>query len=209
MVKNSSMISGSITVRLAAALAVTLATPLAAQTITKCQDAEGRWHYGNYASEQCAGDAPITELRESGVTVEVREAPPTLEELQAEKTRALAEREAQIKREEKLRIDRELLAKYESEEVILSLRDQRIQELRKQIDFNSSQLAVLEAQLAAAPQPTNEVEEQERHEDRQRIDRFRRAIDRASAAIDKTNSDYQVLLERYRQIETRRAPSGG
>ncbi len=202
MVKNSAMTIRKPRIALLAAL-LAYGGEAAAQTITKCQDAEGNWHYGYYASVQCAGDGPITELRECGVTVEVREAPPTLEELQAEKARLQAEREAKIRHEEKLRVDRELLAKYESEAVIIDLRDQRIAELRKQIDFNGSQLALLEKQLAASPEPKTEAQEQERHEEEQRIDRFRRAIDRARVAIDKTNSDYQVLLQRYRQIENR------
>lgn len=173
---------------------------VAAQTITKCQDAEGNWHYGNYASEKCA-DGPITELRESGVTLEVREAPPTIEELQAEKARKEAERDALIRREEKLRVDRALLAKYPSEQVIVELREQRVSELEKQIQFNDDQLAKLRAELDARPQTDSEYAAQETHELRQQIERFERAIDRGRAALESVRSDYSKLLERYRAID--------
>lgn len=174
--------------------------PGGAQTITKCQDAEGNWHYGTYASEIC-GDRPVTELRESGVTLEVHEAPPTAEELQAIKRREEAERQAQIKREEKRRIDRTLMEKYESEEVIIGLRDQRIAELTRQIEFNTEQMARLREELAAMPEPDTEYEEQELHELRQRLERFERAVDRGRMSLDKTREDYAKLLERYREID--------
>ena len=175
--------------------------PLQAQTITKCQDAQGQWHYGNYASDKCAGDQPISELKETGVTVQVREAPPTLEELQAKQAAERAEREAKIKREEKLRIDRELLEKYESEEIIIQLRDNRLAELHKQIEFNRRQLERLEDDLGKAPEPKSEVEQQAFHEDQQLVQRFRRAIEVGLATVEKTSADYQALLDRYRQIE--------
>ncbi len=183
-----------------AAFALAPVSGAVSQTITKCQDAEGKWHYGNYASEAC-GNAPITEMRESGVTLEVRESPPTVEELQARKAAEQAAREAEIKREEKRRIDQALMEKYPSEDVILTLRDQRLVELEKQIAFNRTQLEKLNAERATMPETDGELDKQERHELTQRIDRFRRAIERGLAAIEKTKTDYAKLLERYRQID--------
>lgn len=171
-----------------------------AQTITKCQDAQGNWHYGNYASEVC-GDRPITEMGESGRTTNVREAPPTVEELQAKKTAEQAARDAQIKREEKRRIDQTLLEKYPSEDVIFILRDQRITELEKQIEFNRDQLAKLKVERTQMSEPRTEYDKQELHEMTQRIERFERAIERGQAALEKTRSDYAKLLDRYREID--------
>lgn len=170
------------------------------QSITKCQDADGKWHYGTYASEQC-GDGPVTELRDSGVILEVHEPPPSVEELQAEKERQRAERAELLKIEEKRRVDQQLLTKYPSEQVIMDLRDQRIAELEKQIEFNSAQLVKLREELRALPEPQNDVDRQEAHELAQRIERFERAIERGQDALDQTHGDYQMLLERYRQID--------
>lgn len=171
-----------------------------AQTITKCQDAEGNWHYGNYASQECDAGA-ITELRESGVILEVHEPPPTMEEIRARQAREQTERDAQIAREEKLRIDRTLKEKYASEDVIVGLREQRILELEKQIAFNEAQLTKLRTEQAALSEPASEYEKQEVHELAQLIGRFERAVERARIAIRQTQSDYEKLLERYRQID--------
>lgn len=197
-VKNADMIQA---VKIAAVVCgMAIASSASAQAITKCQDAEGKWHYGNYASEKC-GEGPVTELRESGVTLDVREAPPTVEELQAKKAREEAERQALIEREEKLRVDRTLLEKYPTEQVILDLRDQRVAELEKQIEFNRDQLAKLKQDAANLPEPKTEYDQQEVHELNQLIDRFERAIERGRQALEKTRVDYGKLLERYRQID--------
>lgn len=188
------------TVILITALALAPLTGVQSQTITKCQDAQGKWHYGNYASEAC-GNAPITEMRESGITLQVRESPPTVEELQAKKAAEQAEKDEQIKREEKRRIDQALLDKYPSEDVIVTLRDRRLTELEKQIDFNRGQLDKLTAERSALAEPQSELDKQTLHELTQRIDRFERAIERGQAAIVKTQTDYAKLLERYRQID--------
>lgn len=186
--------------RLAGIAAIPLLTmPAFAQTITKCQDADGNWHYGNYATAVC-GDRPITELRESGITLEVREAPPTVEELQAQKAREQAERDAQIQREEKRRVDQALLQKFSSEDVIVQLRDQRLAELEKQIGFNQRELAKLRAEREALGEPSTEIGRQELHEMSQRIERFERAVERGEVAMLDTREDYAKLLERYRQI---------
>jgi hypothetical protein len=177
-----------------------VAAPLHAQSITKCQDAEGKWHYGTYASEKC-GDGPVTEMRDSGVVLEVREAPPSIEELQAEKERVRAAQAELIEREEKRRIDRQLLEKYPSEQVILDLRNQRIAELEKQLEFNQGQLLQLKGEFEALGEPANDVDRQEAHELEQLIGRFERAIDRGQEGLETTRSDYGKLLERYRLIE--------
>jgi hypothetical protein len=170
------------------------------QTITKCQDAEGQWHYGNYASQEC-GNSPITELRESGVTLDVREAPPTVEELEKRRAQEQQRREAQLKREEKRRVDRVLKEKYSSEEVIVSLREQRLGELRKQMAFNESELEKLKNQREALGEPKSEYKQQEAHELTQRIERFERAIERGRLAMEETQEDYRLLIERYREID--------
>jgi hypothetical protein len=72
-----------------------------------------------------------------------------VDEIRARQEREQAERDAQIAREEKRRIDRTLREKYASEEVIVGLRDQRIVELEKQIEFN--EIPVDEVACGASP----------------------------------------------------------
>ncbi len=185
---------------LALVLGLLPAAAVNGQAITKCQDADGNWHYGTYASEAC-GNRPITELGENGVMIDVREAPPTVEELQERKRAEQAAREAQIKLEEKKRIDRTLLEKYPSEDVIITLRDQRITELEKQLEFNQRELRNLRVERQALPEPDTELAKQELHEMVQRIERFERAIEQGRTAMQKTRDDYAKLLARYREID--------
>ncbi|GJL80888.1 MAG: hypothetical protein DHS20C01_05220 [marine bacterium B5-7] len=184
-----------------ALITLTMAGVTSAQSITKCQDAEGKWHYGNYAATEC-GDAPITRLSESGVTEEINKSPPTVEELQAEMEAREAERDALLKREENARIDALLKSKYPDEAAIIGIRDQQLAELRKQMTFNQTQLVLLNKELAALPPPKNEIDQQEIHDLEQRIARFERAVEQGQSAVNTTESDYKTLLERYRQIDS-------
>ena len=71
--------------RLALALVCALcALPVYSQTIKKCQDEEGKWHYGDNAAEECERSR-VTEIDESGALVKHVKAPPTQEELDAKR----------------------------------------------------------------------------------------------------------------------------
>jgi hypothetical protein len=104
-------------------LCVMFAMPVSAQTIKKCQDAEGKWHYGDHAALECEQKGRITEINEKGDTVGSTEAPPTQEELDA-KMRAEEQASEQEEAEDALkRLDQRLLITYDSSESILLTRD--------------------------------------------------------------------------------------
>ena len=184
--------------------AVVLSAPMAlpAAGITKCQDASGKWHYGDYAASQCGDE--VTELRENGTSVQVRGRQPTKEETEALNKAREQQRQQQLKQEEKWRVDRELLNKFPSEAHLIGMRDQKLVELGKKQTFNEKVLADLQQELKDLPEPITELQKQEKHDLIQRIDRFARAIEQGKFIIEKTRHDYGTLLERYRQIELSR-----
>lgn len=104
-------------------LSILLILPVSAQTIKKCQDADGTWHYGDHAALECEQSARITEIDEEGDTVSETDAPPTQEELDA-KLRAeeqMVEQETAASVQQ--RLDQRLLVTYESADRILQTRD--------------------------------------------------------------------------------------
>ncbi len=170
-------------------------------TISKCQDASGKWHYGDHAASECDTGASVTEFLESGIMIKVHEPPPDAEVLRKQREQLQKELDQKQQREEKLRDDRQLLNQYANEQVIFLLRDQRLGELGKQLAFNRKILADLEKERSLLPESISEYQKQEVHDLEQRIGRFERAIEQGIGSIAKTENDYKKLLDRYRQIE--------
>ena len=40
-----------------------------AQEMAKCQDEQGNWHYGDFAAAECANNAEITNMSETGTVI--------------------------------------------------------------------------------------------------------------------------------------------
>ena len=102
-----------------------LASLTPAHAIKKCQDAEGKWHYGDIAVQQCK-KSKVTTLSKRGFIEKEKEAPKTEEQLQKEQEElAAAEAEAaRIKAEEDER--NRILSVYETEADIDRQRDNQI-----------------------------------------------------------------------------------
>lgn len=122
------------------ALSVTLVILLfsgvagAQKTITKCQDKDGKWHYGDFASEACATDSTVTEIDQRGLEVRETDAPPTQEELDAAKE---AERQARLEAEreaEQQEQDNRLLQTYDSADAIINARDEHVAALDLELE---------------------------------------------------------------------------
>ena len=92
-------------------------------TIKKCQDADGKWHYGDHAAFECEQSARITEIDEEGQKVREIEAPPTQEELDAKRRAEEQTSEQEAAEAVQARLDQRLLVTYDSSESILQTRD--------------------------------------------------------------------------------------
>ncbi len=136
-------------------LSLTLLLPLSAgaaddtkgKRIKKCQDAAGKWHYGDTAAEECAR-SKITEISEKGVKKKEIAAPPTEQEVrEREARRDETEKERKLA-EEKKRRDELLLSTYGHEDDIAYNRDRKLAQLESAIKASEDTLQSLRAALA-------------------------------------------------------------
>lgn len=190
-------------------LAATAADATSGKSIRKCQDASGKWHYGDSAAEECA-KSKVTEISEKGTKKKEIAAPLTEEEL-----RARAQRKDELEQERKLteakkRRDELLLSTYGHEDDITYTRDRKLAQIDSSIKASEDTLKSLRAALArlegqaveesrgskALPTTTKSIEQTkkqiETHEAAIRTRRQEQEAVRKQAAAD---------LERYRELK--------
>lgn len=178
--------------------ALLFAAAAQAQSITKCQDAEGKWHYGDFASEACARDSTITELNERGIKVKQSDAPPTQEELNAqkaaeEKARQEADRRAQEEAENK-----RLLRTYDSAQSIIDARDERIEAMDR--DLESQRLFRQDLVDEKEKLEKNGGEKEHISSLEQQIQQYDKAIESILSQKQETMEEYNQELKEYRDL---------
>lgn len=115
--------------------------------IKKCQDEDGKWHYGDFADEACAARAEVTELSQKGQVLGVDKPPPTQEELE-KKNKAKRDATAKAAREKQQRQkDLSLLQIYGSEEVIVSTRDRKLESIDNNLEVTRQLKQGIESDL--------------------------------------------------------------
>lgn len=183
-----------------------LAHPVSAQAIKKCQDAEGRWHYGDNAAAAC-GDAGITVLNKKGETVKEIERVPTAEEVEARRAeQQRLEAERQLTRERETARKR-LLNVYPTEESIIRARDQRLESLDKQIALNETMLDEIRLNMKQhqdRPVP-KDAKAKANYDRRTRrlqadMDEYGEAISKMRQERERTSQKYDMLLEEFRNL---------
>ena len=176
--------------------------------IAKCQDANGKWHYGNFAADVCA-QSDITHMDGQGNIVGRDSRPLTdAEQLQAEKE---AEQEARVQAGlDTERADRErFLEIYESEQDILRMRDRKLESIELQIvglDIllrqRKTRLEQVVQNLAAAlPEATGLIKKlgEEQVVLISEISALETAVDDAQHSVAETHTYYQRELTTYRK----------
>lgn len=177
-----------------------LAGAAQAQTISKCQDAEGNWHYGDFAAEACAEESTITEIDERGNTVDESDAPPTKEELEAQKAAKEQERleaERQARREAE---DRRLLNTYDSVQAIIAARDDRVSALEQELESHRLFRQDLIDEKKSIQDEANEA----------RVNKLDGQIQEYDQAIERLEEERREVVEKYNhELERYRALTGG
>lgn len=177
--------------------ALLLAGAVHAQTITKCQDAEGNWHYGDFAAEVCAEQSTITEMDERGLKVDETDAPPTQEELDAQKAEEDRERQETERRERQEAEDRRLLQTYDSDEAIIRARDQRVRALEQELESHR----VFRQALVDEKQDISVDENEQRAADlNEQIEQYDTAVQRLKEQRREVIEEYNRELARYREL---------
>lgn len=172
-------------------------TTAQAQTITKCQDAEGNWHYGDFADEACAEESTFTEIDERGLKVKESEAPPTQEELEAQKAAKAQEQREAERQARKQAEDQRLLQTYDSPQAIVKARDQRVAALERELDSHQlfRQDLVDEKKKEQNDGNGGRIGELDRQ-----IEQYDQAIERLERERREVVQEYNRELERYRKL---------
>lgn len=122
------------------------ADPKAGLRIKKCQDAQGRWHYGDEAADACA-QSKVIELDTRGIKRGVIDAPLTEAELKARAAGFEEAEKAKKLAEQQKRRDDQLLATYAVEDDLILSRDRKLADIDTQVKSSESTLASLQKSL--------------------------------------------------------------
>jgi hypothetical protein len=179
---------------------------VSAHAISKCQDADGKWHYGDNAASIC-GDARITIIDDRGRKIDEVPPPMTVEEfnaLEAEEKRKAAEERENAKRElEKRRI----LAIYPREESIIRARDERLKGMDNNIRVQEALLddmrldmKVLESKKMPEDPKARAKRESQINSQQASIDAYYQAITRLRREREQTSEKYERILREFREL---------
>lgn len=183
-------------------------------SIKKCQDATGKWHYGDSAAEECA-KSKVTVITEKGTTKSVIAAPPTEKELKEREAQRESIEAEQARAAEQQRKDALLLSTYGVEEDIIYIRDRKIAQIESSIKASEQTLKPLRAALARMEaQAADESKDPKAAEvTAKNIETTRNQIARHEAAITAKRQEQETLrqqhaseLERYRELK-KKAPA--
>ncbi len=124
-----------------------------AYAIKKCQDAQGKWHYGDIAVAECQR-SKVTTLNSRGFIAKEKEAPKTPEQLQKEAEQLQKEKEAQELRDAEIAIKQaeedernRILSIYETEADIDRQRDNQINSVDSNIAVHKAYVKAVNAKV--------------------------------------------------------------
>lgn len=174
--------------------------------ISKCQDASGKWHYGDNAAYAC-GDSKITVIDKRGRKIEEIAPPMTNDELlakEAEEKRKEEEDKLQARRDlEKKRI----LTIYPREEDIILARDSRLTSMDKSIKLQEDlldsmrlEMKELDARVAPKNEKSKAKLEKRKKLQQESIDEYYHAITRLRREREKTAEKYNGILTEFREL---------
>ena len=180
--------------------------------IKKCQDAQGRWHYGDEAADACA-QSKVIELDTRGIKRNVIDAPLTEAELKAREAGLEEAEKAKKLAEQQKRRDDQLLATYAVEDDILLSRDRKLADLDTQIKSSEATLASLRKSLAriqaqAADEqrggkPVSEHTAKTIAANEAQVAKHQAHIDDLKKDQEKVRTQFQTDIERFRELKNR------
>jgi len=173
----------------------TLVFVSSAHAIKKCQDDDGKWHYGDVAVHECES-SKVTTLSDRGFIESELDAPKTDEEIAAEKEQ-LAAIEAEKNRIQHERNERNrILSVYQSEADIDRQLENQIYSVESNIAVHNVFLKSMSAKIDRLETRKAEVKE-----------RFRPGIqsqiDEANLSVEEKKKELVALKEQKEQIKER------
>jgi chromosome segregation ATPase len=201
MARHPIIICGLVALALAAALPVHTAS---GQKIKKCQDAQGRWHYGDTAADACA-ESKVIEMTGQGIKTKEIAAPPTEAELRQREARKTEIEQEKRDAEEAERRDRLLLSTYGHEDDIGFVRDRKIADLDAQIAASQDTMKSLTAALERMRKQAGEEAAKSIANTEAQIAKHEAHIQSLRQEQESLRVHYQKELERYRQLKSQQA----
>jgi len=174
-----------------------------AQTIKKCQDADGKWHYGDFADEAC-GNATVDKIDKTGTKVGEDAPPPTAEEIAKKEMLAKALEEQKQFTANQRKEDLETIRIYGSEETIISTRDRKLESIDNNIDVTRQikegtlqDIAKLE-ELKKTKKVKRQLQERENA-----VKSYNRVIRHNLTEREKLSEKYIGILTKFREAHKR------
>ena len=181
------------------AVSMSCVLPVYAETFKKCQDADGNWHYGDQAAQECELSR-ITEIDGSGTHLKEIEAPLTEEELAARERMNEKLSEQKRMEAEKKALDQRLLVTYDSDESIIRTRDALLNAIDSGIEADQSFREQLDNELADMMAGGAKETDRKVVELRLQIEEFDKSIRDRLAARELAKERYDFELSRYQEL---------
>ena len=184
--------------------------------IKKCQDAAGKWHYGDSADEDCAR-SKVIELDARGIKRKEIAPPLTEAELKAREQNRERDEQARKQIEEQERRDQQLLATYAIEDDIILTRDRKISDFEAQINASQETLKSLRASLAKLQKQASEEQRTAKQVSPQtaktianneaQIAKHELYVEKMHKEQEAMRVQYQTELERFRELKRKPLPA--
>ena len=180
-------------------ISVCFMLPVSAESFKKCQDAEGNWHYGDEAAQECDRSL-ITEIDGSGTHLNQIDAPLTKEELEAKKR--MEEKLAEQKRTEREQkaLDQRLLVTYDSQESIIRTRDALLHAIDSGIEADQTFREQLDQELVNTIANGAKDTDKKVTELRLQIEEFDKSIRDRLTARELARQRYDFEISRYQEL---------
>jgi hypothetical protein len=178
--------------------------------IQKCQDATGKWHYGDKAAAECAA-SKIEVISNRGIKKDEIAAPPTEAELaEREQRKDEIEREKRATEEREKR-DRILLQTYAVEDDIVLVRDRKLSQIESTIQGSEETLKSLRGTLVRMETQRESEEKTDKKalaQTEKNIAQTKAQIERHEAVVvqkrqeqENLRKQYAEEIERYRELK--------
>lgn len=181
-------------------LSTSLAMAGSADVIHKCQDADGKWYYGEHLPENClrveGGNEAHSILTPRGVKLQVPQTPAGVFDQGAQERAAVSKAV--------LREDQRWLNRYSDEQAVTEERDRKLAELKKSLKTAQAVRTDLQRdiELLKAKKSSNwivaSIQERERS-----VAAYQQEIQHLYAEQKQVLKDYQFKLSRFREAVRR------
>ncbi|NIP72668.1 MAG: DUF4124 domain-containing protein [Gammaproteobacteria bacterium] len=198
-----------VTIGAAAALLFSGAAGAQGKSLYRWVDENGKVHYSDTVPpEQSRRDRDV--LNKRGMTVDRLEGAKTPEEIAAEERRRKREEREKRLAAEQAEKDRILLATFESEQDILSAREDKIDAVENIIQISKGRTKKLNRRLASlidaaaererAGKPVPQSLQDDIKEVRAQIEETAQFIERKRTEQERIRAEYEKYIERYREL---------